>query len=148
MGEDDTPKKDESNFNSSIDCLKRINGIIHKCNHFSTLAKLPDENNPYLKVSPTNLTAWHLNLKNFYKEITPEITPKEKENLIKLWSKQLPRLCIKKDTPSGKITIINLRSFNLRWHHYYTIDQQLRILASIHGLLITKKPKGLDAADT
>ncbi len=127
-------EKQVTEWNSSLDGLKRLNKYLDLCNELSILSKSERLNYKILQ-------QWKLTILSVKREIS---TKMEKEDLTKInktlkkYSKIKP-IIQTKNTPQGKIKKIHIKNFNQYWNLNNQLETKLRKIADDKGMLITDK---------
>ena len=122
----------ESEFNSAMASLMRIDGILQECNLASSYA---------ITGSYIHLKIWHSKLWVFYKDLSSYIvTKKQTEILTKLNEiKKIGKIIVEKKTDNGKIHVRNELNYRKTVRLMAETEQLLRKNAADCRMLITMK---------
>lgn len=129
--------KTQTEFNSSLTSLERLHELLIDSNESSKQAYT----NQDTKTRIYWLTRWKYNTKAIYREISPKLNKKEKQNINNLYKKyqQATKIIMNKKTPQGAIKLLNPKGFIKQWNITHNIEITLRKAADKRGMLITDK---------
>ena len=131
---------DKTAFNSGMASLERLDYLLKKCNNYSCLAMLPNEDTG-TKVNPLALQVWQTNIYSLYREISPKLKNEEVEQMKTLFDKleNSFNLYNKHRTEEGFITSINIKEFKRKWFLLADAEQTLRKFADERDMLLPDK---------
>ena len=124
----------QTEFNSSIAGLMRLNDLLESCNTISFQAITNKDRYA--------LSSWHQTLHIIHKELYPKLSNNEKKEIMKMINsiRKLSPVAIIKKLPDGKKKVmIDHKSFNKHHIKLYSLEVKLRDLADKKGMLITNK---------
>ena len=130
-----TSTNEQTQFNSSIASLERLDELLRECNKLSRLCYYEGYN-----IEP--LRQYKLTVLNLYKEISPKLETKETKrvNKIKQSYKTIKNITTKKfGRERNLIQEINIQQFNKHWMITNNLEILLRKLADTKGMLIIGK---------
>lgn len=119
----------ESQFNSSLESLRRLGNALEQANIMSMMAT-------YEGMWPEYLKTWRNALMNAYKEIYPKINKKERLMVNSIKNKRAEG---KMYEPQQFGYDINKKVFAQYYNFNYKLELLIRRLATKYGLLITDK---------
>lgn len=125
----------ETEFNSSIASLKRLDYALIKCNQH--------REDSGVNRTADDLESWKQALYSVWLEVNPKLSRKEHNKIISLFNKikETGKLYTYNMTENGLEVKLNNQSFNARYTLYMQIEQTLRRMADTHGMLITDKKR-------
>lgn len=127
-------------YNSNQLSIMRLSKLLEDCNEYSRLSYFNGYNVEYLKL-------WKNTIKDFEKELLPKITKENRLIIYNLFLKanKIGKIFEIKNTPEGKVSILNPMRFNKHWNLLHYIESKLRLLADEKGMLMTNFQGGGDA---
>lgn len=127
-------EKQVTEWNSSLDGLKRLNKYLDLCNELSILSKSEGYNHQTLQ-------QWKLTILSVKREISSKMKKTDKEYINKTLKKykHIKPIIENKNTRTGRIKMINTKNFNQYWNLNNELETKLRKIADNKGMLITDK---------
>lgn len=131
---EEIPEREVTDWNSSLEGLRRLNNYLDLCNELSIRSKTNGNNYEMLK-------RWKLAILNVRKEIIPKMEEKQKKQITKTLKKysKIGGIIENKKTPKGRKIKINTENFNKYWKLNDELETKLRIIADNKGMLIINK---------